>query len=83
VPSSFKCLKLLAELLENSVFQSCCSIRASLACDKLDLIEEHEIVPESVSNPLSIEDELNRVINERQSPMQLDMTRCCQKYKKK
>ena len=45
-------------------------VRASVESDTLDLNNKPEMVPESVSNPLSIEEELNRVIKEGKSPMQ-------------
>ena len=45
-------------------------LRASVESDTLDLTKEPEMVPESVSNPLRIEEELDCVIKEGQSPMQ-------------
>ena len=45
-------------------------VRASVESDTLDLTKEPEMVPEFVSNPFSIEEELDHVIKEGQSPMQ-------------
>ena len=70
VSSSFKCRKLLIELLKRLNASNPALVRASVESDTLDLTKEPEMVPEFVSNPLSIEEELDCVIKEGQSPMQ-------------
>ena len=44
--------------------------RTSVESDTLDLTKEPEMVPESVSNPVSITEELDHVVKEGQSLMQ-------------
>ena len=61
VPSSFKCRKLLVELLERLNTSNPTLVRASVESDTLDLTKEPEMVPEV---------ELDRVNKEGQSPMQ-------------
>ena len=68
VPFSFKCRKLLVELLERLNASNPALVRASVESDTLDLIKEPEMIPESVSNPF--EEELDRVIKQGQSPIQ-------------
>ena len=69
-PSSFKCRKNLVELLERLNASNPALIRVSVESDTLDLTQEPEMVPKSVSNPLNIDEELDRAIKEGQSPMQ-------------
>ena len=45
-------------------------VRASVESDTMDLTKEPKIKPESVSNPLSIQEALDHIIKDRQSPMQ-------------
>ena len=68
VPFSFKCRKLLVELLKRLTASNPALVRASVESDTLDLIKEPEMIPESVSNPF--EEELDRVIKQGQSPIQ-------------
>ena len=57
-------------------------VGAYVEYDTLYLNKESEMVPESVSNPLSIEEEFDCVAKEGQSN-QFDMRLCNQKCKKK
>ena len=65
----FKCRKILVGLHERLNAANPALVRASVESDTLDLNNKPEMVPESVSNPLSIEEELNRVIKEGESPI--------------
>ena len=57
-------------MLERLIASNPALVQASVESNILDLTKEPEMVPESISNPLSIEDELDHVIKEGQSLMQ-------------
>ena len=61
--------KTVVELLERLNASNPALVRVSVESYTLDLNNKPEMVPESGSNPLSIEEELDRVIKEGQSPM--------------
>ena len=60
----------MVELLERLNTSNPALVRVSVESDTSDLTKELEMVPESVSNPLSIEEELDRVVKEGQPPKQ-------------
>ena len=68
VPFSFKCRKLLAELLEILNVSNSTVVQASFVSDIKDLTEVLEMLSESVSNLLSIKTEIKRVIKGGQTP---------------
>ena len=60
----------MVELLKRLNASNPALVKALDESDTLDLTKEPEMVPEFVGNPVSIEEELDRVIKEGQSLMQ-------------